>query len=257
MRPTRDALFRARLVAMNTRAIILAAGRGSRMDTLTRDRPKCLVEVRGKPLLQWQLDALRVSGIDEIAIVTGYYREQVALPGLVEFHNPRWMETNMVASLACAQEWLEQGPCLVTYSDIFYEGAAIRSLLDCAAPLAITYDPHWRALWERRFADPLTDAETLRLRPDGTLAEIGSRPATLDAIEGQYMGVLRFEPAGWAELARIREMLPPVERDRIDMTNALQRVLAAGRVAVTTLRYEGEWGEVDSPRDLTLYDGRS
>ena len=71
------------------------------------------------------------------------------------------------------------------------------------------------------------------------------------------MGVLRFEPAGWAEVARIREMLPPVERDRIDMTNALQRVLAAGRVAVTALRYEGEWGEVDSPRDLTLYDGRS
>ena len=256
LHPQRHALFPARPVAVNVRAIILAAGRGSRMESLTRDRPKCLVEVRGKPLLQWQLDALRGSGIEEIAIVTGYCRALVALPGLLEFYNPRWMEANMVVSLGCADEWLSKGPCVVTYSDIFYDASAVRSLRDCDAPLAVTYDPRWRALWERRFADPLTDAETLRLHPDGTLAEIGNRPTTLQPIEGQYMGVLRFEPAGWAEVARIRESLPPAERDRMDMTNALQRVIAARRVAVTAVPYEGEWGEVDSPRDLSLYDGR-
>lgn len=241
---------------MTARAIILAAGRGSRMDALTYDRPKCLVEVRGKPLLQWQLDALRGCGLKEIAIVTGYCREMIALPALIEFHNPRWMDTNILASLACAGDWLRQGPCVVTYSDIFYEGSAVQSLRDCDAPLAIAYALHWRALWERRFADPLTDAETLRLHPDGTLAEIGNRPATLDAIEGQYMGLLRLDPAGWAEVARIRRALCPAEQDRMDMTNALQRVIAAGRVAVTAVPYEGEWGEVDSPRDLALYEAR-
>ncbi len=75
------------------KAIILAAGRGSRMKSLTEERPKCLVELAGKALLDWQLEALREAGVSEIAIVTGYKRELLANRGLVEFYNPRWAET--------------------------------------------------------------------------------------------------------------------------------------------------------------------
>ena len=53
-------------------AIILAAGRGSRMKNLTSDKPKCLVQLNGKTLIQWQLDALNQAGISNIAVVTGY-----------------------------------------------------------------------------------------------------------------------------------------------------------------------------------------
>lgn len=106
------------------KAIILAAGRGSRMKSLTDERPKCMVELRGKTLLEWQLAALRDAGIREIAIVTGYKRELLAEQGLVEFHNPRWAQTNMVSSLACAEAWLQDEPSIVSYSDIFYSPAA-------------------------------------------------------------------------------------------------------------------------------------
>ncbi|MEP7083604.1 MAG: phosphocholine cytidylyltransferase family protein, partial [Betaproteobacteria bacterium] len=194
---------------MNARAIILAAGRGSRMGALGGERPKCLVEVGGRTLLQRQLDALRSCGIADIAIVSGYRRTMVALPGVVEFHNERWAETSMVSSLACASDWLREAKCIVSYADIFYETAAVQSLLDCRVPLAITYSAHWRALWACRFDDPLSDAETFRLHADGTLAEIGGNPVSLEAIEGQYMGLLGFEPAGWSEVERIRDALPP------------------------------------------------
>ena len=101
------------------KAIILAAGRGSRMKHLTDTQPKCLVELNGKSLLDWQLKALRDAGITEIAIVTGYRRQLLVNRGLIEFYNPRWAETNMVSSLACADEWLTTEPCIVSYSDIF------------------------------------------------------------------------------------------------------------------------------------------
>src|ERR1017187_6755080 len=129
------------------RAIILAAGRGSRMKSLTDERPKCLVELRGKPLLAWQLGALREAGVDEIAIVTGYKRELLAGRGLVEFYNPRWAETNMVSSLALAESWLLADTCIVSYADIFYYSSAVRLLIDCTAPLAITYDSNWLVSW--------------------------------------------------------------------------------------------------------------
>ena len=145
------------------KAIILAAGRGLRMRDLTDERPKCLVEMRGKVLLDWQLEALRGAGVSDIAIVAGYKSELLSNRGLVEFQNPRWAETNMVSSLACAQEWLLSEPCIVSYSDIFYEALAVESLIKSTARLAITYDPHWLKLWEKRFDDPLLDAETFRL----------------------------------------------------------------------------------------------
>ncbi|TGD72527.1 phosphocholine cytidylyltransferase family protein [Mangrovimicrobium sediminis] len=237
------------------KAIILAAGRGSRMRDLTDERPKCLLEVRGRALLDWQLNALWEAGIDEIGIVTGYRRELLAGRGLTEFHNARWAQTNMVSSLECARDWLESGPCIVSYADIFFDASAPRALLASEADIAITYDRHWLQQWAQRFEDPLADAETFRLKPDGSLAEIGNTPRSVDEVQGQYMGLLRFTPAGWAEVQRIRAALPQVERDAMHMTGTLQRVLEAGRVPVGVVEYSGEWGEVDSPEDLGLFQG--
>lgn len=235
------------------RAIILAAGRGSRMRQLTDERPKCLVPLRGRPLLEWQLEALRGAGIREIGIVTGYRREMLASRGLREFHNPAWQRTNMVSSLECASEWLSQGPCVVTYSDIFYGPEAVSSLAGCDASLAITYDPDWLALWKRRFEDPLADAETFRIDAAGNLVEIGGKPSSVAEVQGQYMGLLRFTPAAWQEVGRIRAGMTAEARDRMHMTGTLQLVVSAGRVAVAAIAHRGEWGEVNSEDDLAAY----
>jgi choline kinase len=237
------------------KAVILAAGRGSRMQNLTEERPKCLIELKGKLLLDWQLEALWAAGITEIAIVTGYRREMLASRRLVEFHNPRWAETNMVASLACAHDWLMAEPCIVSYSDIFYSPAAVQSLMTSASPLAVTYDPNWLTLWTQRFGDPLVDAETFRLTAAHTLAEIGNKPKSLDQIQGQYMGLLRFTPEGWAEVLRIRSTLTPEQSDKMHMTGTLQKVIDAGHMAITAIPYTGQWGEVDSAEDLASYHG--
>ncbi len=76
------------------KAIILAAGRGSRLLSLTDDRPKCLVELYGKPLLDWQIKALRDAGIQDITVVRGYLKDKIT--GEFEtLENPRWFKTNI------------------------------------------------------------------------------------------------------------------------------------------------------------------
>lgn len=235
------------------KAIILAAGRGSRMLHLTNDHPKCLVNFRGKTLLDWQLDALRDAGISDIAIVTGYKRELLLNRGLIEFHNQQWSETNMVASLATAHEWLANEPCLVSYSDIFYQSSAITSLINCQGNIAITYDRNWKKLWERRFVDILSDAETFRLHTDNTLAEIGKKPTTIDEIQGQYMGLLRFTPAGWREFEYIRSTLTLTERNKIHMTGMLQKIIENDHISISVIPYQQQWGEIDTESDLLSY----
>jgi choline kinase len=235
------------------KAIILAAGRGSRMKELTDGRPKCLIEFRGKSLLEWQIEAIQEAGITEVAIVTGYKRDLLANRGLVEFHNPLWAETNMVSSLECAQDWLRNDTCIVSYSDIFYAHSAILSLMQCDEDIAITFDPKWLELWRRRFDDPLLDAESFKLNEDSTLKEIGNKPRAVEEIQGQYMGLLRLSPAGWTEIMRIRSELTQEDRDRMHMTGTLQRVIDSMQIKVRALPYEGDWGEFDSVTDFSPY----
>lgn len=235
------------------KAIILAAGRGSRLGNLTDERPKCLVELRGRPLLRWQLDALSQAGISEVAIVRGYRGELLAGYGTRFFDNPDWSSTNMVSSLACAEPWLGSEPCIVSYSDIFYTAAAVRSLMNSTAELAITYDPSWRALWEKRFENVLSDAETFRLHEDGSVEDIGRKPQHVDEVQGQYMGLLRFTPASWARVQRLRARVEPAVRDRLDMTTTLRRLILEEGQRVDALPYTEGWGEVDSQDDLAAY----
>ncbi len=94
------------------KAIILAAGEGTRPRPHTRSRPKCLVELGGHPLLSYQLAALRGAGVNDITIVTGYLREQIEAYGLATrsafdaAHNPRYNSTNMVARATHLRQYL-------------------------------------------------------------------------------------------------------------------------------------------------------
>lgn len=190
----------------------------------------------GKALLDWQLDALRDAGISDIAIVTGYKREMLSNRGLMEFHNPRWADTNMVSSLACAKAWLQVEPCIVSYSDIFYGPSAVQSLMECDASLAVTYDPNWLELWTKRFGDPLLDAETFRLTTEHTLVEIGNKPKSVDEVQGQYMGLLRFTPKGWANVLQIRSGLTPEQCDKMQMTHMLQNIIDSNIIKIEALK---------------------
>ena len=99
----------------------------------------------------------------------------------------------------------------------------------------------------------LTACCTFRLATDGSLLEIGNKPTTVEEVEGQYMGLLRFSPLGWSEVERLRSSLSAKECDRMHMTGTLQRIVESGRISIATVAYRGEWGEVDSEDDLIAH----
>ena len=235
------------------RAVILAAGRGSRMAHLGADRPKCLIELEGKPLIARQISALRHGGVDEIGIVRGYRADMIDFPDVSYFSNERWADTNMVMSLAAAASWLRSGPVIVSYADIFYRSELVSGLAGVPGPLVISYDRDWRRLWTRRFADPLADAETFRINNDGLLLEIGGKTTRIDEIEGQYMGLLKFMPAAWTAVEVLLRGLEAAVRDRLDMTGLLRRLLAVKELPIHTFGTDGQWGEIDNPEDVALY----
>jgi L-glutamine-phosphate cytidylyltransferase len=235
------------------RAVILAAGRGSRMGELCDERPKCLVELAKEPLIKRQIAALRNGGAQAIGVVRGYRAHMIKLPDLTYFDNWRWSETNMVMSLQAAAQWLKTGPVIVSYADIFYRHEIVRDLAASTGDLVIAYDRAWQTLWTRRFADPLTDAETFQTDASGRLVEIGNKTRSFGEIKGQYMGLLKFTPTAWKHVEVLLNTLDSQTCDRLDMTGLLQLLVRAD-VAVDTVGTDGQWGEIDNPGDLALYE---
>jgi len=232
-------------------ALILAAGRGSRLGSIGDARPKCLVELAGRALLDWQIDALHAAGIGRVAIVDGYLADRIVRPGLRRYSNGRWASTGIVASLACAGEWLSDGPTIVAYADIVYHPRIVAALIDAPGEVVVAGDLDWRALWSARFIDPLVDAEAFRFRGDRLLA-IGGPAGAIDEIEAQYLGLVKWAPGGARLLERTLAACPAHLAERIDMTAMLSRMLAAGE-DIRFAPVRGHWCEVDSAADLQLY----
>src|SRR3954469_23177547 len=101
------------------RAIIVAAGMGRRLAPYTDDRPKCLVEVNGRSILERQLDAYRAAGVDDFVVVRGYLAERIALPGLRYVENADYRRNNILASLFCARAEMAGG-FYFSYADIVF-----------------------------------------------------------------------------------------------------------------------------------------
>ena len=88
------------------KALLLAAGRGSRLGRHTADQHKCLTRIGERSLIERQIETLRGAGIDEIVVATGYRAEMLEFEGIKYVHNPDWATTNMVETLFCAEEHL-------------------------------------------------------------------------------------------------------------------------------------------------------
>ena len=239
------------------KALILAAGQGTRLRPLTDDRPKCMVPLGGVPLLHRQLAALSHAGLAAVSAVVGYHADRVSAPGLELIANDRYASTNMVSSLFCAQAILCSGEdILISYGDIVCEPRLIAEVARSPASLAVAVDVGWRAYWQLRFDNPLDDAETLRLRPDGTIAEIGQKPRSIDEIEAQYLGLLKLSAQGARDLLSAHERLRERDAaavDRMFMTDFLQHLINSG-YPVQAVPVRHGWLEIDSPSDILLYE---
>jgi len=241
-------------------AVILAAGRGSRLGTLTDERPKCMIELAGAPLIGLQIAALRASNVTALSIVGGYAADQLRGLDVPVILNPRWDETNMVESLLCARDALAaDGPLIVSYGDIVFEPRLATDLIAAPGDIATVIDLDWLNLWRARSDNPLADAESLRIDGDGRITDIGHRVRTISEIEGQYIGLTKFSAAGKRTLldfvARAGTNDWPYEKplDEIHFTDLLSGIIAQG-TEVRAVPVHSGWLEVDTPQDLAVYE---
>lgn len=240
------------------KAIILAAGQGTRLRPYTNDRPKCMVELHGRPLVDHQLVVLRDAGVSDLHVIAGYLADKLERAGVQKHINPAYATTNMVATLFSAAHLLDgTQDVIITYGDIVYEPRVLKSLMDTDAPIALGVDLDWRAFWQARMDDPLSDAETLSLTDGNRITELGKKPQSYDDIMGQYMGLIKIRAdyvipfvEAWRALDR-DAVYDGKDVDNMFMTSFLQHLIDAGWNTQAAFTHNG-WLEVDAPEDLNM-----
>jgi choline kinase len=230
------------------KAVILAAGRGTRIRSVHGEHPKCLIEVDNTTILDHQLDALSMVGISDVAIVVGYEKEQIIahvnarrlLTQRIHFiENPVFASTNNIFSLWLALDWLRGDSFIVLNADLIFDPEILNLALCPYAPISLSVDPLWR------------DETTKVIILDDHVIRV-SKKLSREEFSGTSIGITVFCKA---------------IQDRF--FHKMEDVIAAGQVnelftvAVDDLANEGvpvgytstdglPWAEIDDPVDLTF-----
>lgn len=247
---------------MNPTLIILAAGRGTRLKHLTETKPKCMIEVCGKPIIEWQVMTARQAGIKRIIIVTGHLSDAVNIPGVTYVRNARYSQTNMVESLFTARSYFSSF-LIVSYGDILYEKSVIEKIINAKSQITVAVDNKWKLYWEERFSKVFLDAETLKVDSLGRIKEIGQKTTDIKDIQGQYIGLSAFKGDGLQSMQELYDMEKSAYQehkkfickqrnlDQLYMTDLIQGLINQG-CNITSIPISGDWLEIDSLQDLEL-----
>ena len=231
------------------RAVILGAGQGSRLLPLTEDLPKCLLDLEGRSMLEWQLRGLAEVGVREAVIVTGFRSDRVeaalqtiAPPGLVArtLYNPFYKVADNLASCWMARAEL-RGSCLLLNGDTLFEPAIARRLIEApASPITLTID-----------RKPRYDDDDMKVSTEGErLLAVGKKLPAAE-VNGESIGFSRFQGDGAALfVAEIERTMRTKEGTALWYLSAMNRLAQSG-ADVRVVSIEGlDWGELDFVADL-------
>ena len=231
------------------RALILGAGQGSRLLPLTRQLPKCLLDLSGRSMLEWQLHGLAEVGIREAVVVTGFRDDlvdealqRVAPPGITvrTLFNPFYKVADNLASCWMARGEFDQ-PCLVLNGDTLFEPEIARRLLAApSAPITVTID-----------RKPRYDDDDMKVHTEGERLRAIGKKLPAEVVNGESIGFLRFEAEGAALFVEeLERTMRTPEGPGLWYLSAIHRLAAAG-ADIRVASIEGlQWGELDFPADL-------
>jgi choline kinase len=233
-----------------TRAVLISAGRGSRLGALTDNTPKCLVKVAGKAIIDHQIHALHESGVEEIIVVAGFRREAIAAhiakmdaadrPAVI--FNPFWSVSSSIGSVWEARAFLNAPFCLIN-GDTIFDAPLLRSALARVRPgvnLLVDGGPF--------------EPDDMRVEVDGArILAVGKKlPDSANLFRSLGM-IVSTSADGEPYLGALEHVISQPE-GRLsyhhDIIDRLAKEVAVHPVIVD----KGHWREIDSPEDIRAYE---
>ena len=227
------------------KAVVLAAGRGTRMRELTNDVPKPMIDVRGKPVLQHIVEGLRDAGVRRFVIIVGYHAEAVQnffgdgqRHGVdIEYATQTVQDgTGRVVNLA--RSFVSDSSFILSYGDILISPVNYKRVVelpdDCEAIITVTR------------GEDVSKGGAVFVNEQMDLVDLREKPKPGQSASPWYnAGLYAFRPSIFEFIAR----LEPSPRGEYELTDAVRDLARSGR-KVKVLQLTGEWADVRDPEIL-------
>ena len=240
-----------------TKALIIAAGLGSRLKKHTENLPKCMLDFGGKTLLQRQLDVYKKCGVSDISLIRGYKKEKINYKNIKYFDNKDFKKNNVLNSIFYAEKIIN-GNIIISYSDILFDSVAVKRLLNSDHDISVVVDIDWRGYYVGRKDHPITEAENVIFNSNNEVEKIGKINKGNDDVHGEFIGMIKLTDRGAKifkqHFHRLKKIYwnKPFQRantfQNAYLTDMIQELVDIG-IKVHCVIIESGWKEIDTVED--------
>ena len=239
-------------------AIILAAGKGTRLRPETISIPKGMVKLFDKSLLEMQIDVFKKCSINDISIVTGYLADKITFPSINYFKNENYSSTAGNESIFCAKEKL-QDCTIITYGDLVFEKAVIDQVIDFNGDIGVATEMNWLPTYQNRSQHPLSQADNVLIK-NGKITEMRKNIQKPDSKIGEFAGIVKLSKNGSDILLKKLNELHKSHNGKFHNASSLKQSiipdmlqeLIDSEINVEPIYISGKWCEIDTPQDLEI-----
>ena len=240
-----------------TKALIVAAGLGSRLKGHTENTPKCMLDFGGKTLLQRQLFSYKKNGVDDISLIRGYKKNKINYKGIRYFDNDDYKDNNILNSIFYGEEAIN-GNIIISYSDILFEPFIVKRAMESDHDISVIVDVDWRDYYINRKDHPLSEAENVIFNSNNEVVKIGKIASEKEEVHGEFIGMIKLNHRGCEILRqnfhRVKKIYwnKPFQRAKIFqkayLTDMIQELVDIG-IKVHCVIIERGWKEIDTVED--------
>lgn len=240
-----------------TKALIIAAGLGSRLKSHTENLPKCMLDFGGQTLLQRQLNAYKKNEINDIFLIKGYKKEKINYKGIKYFENTDFKNNNILNSIFYAEKIIN-GNIIISYSDILFEPSVVERLQKSDHDISVVVDIDWRGYYVGRKDHPISEAENVIFNSNNEVEKIGKINTGNEEVHGEFIGMIKLTSRGTEifkhHFNRLKKIYwnKPFQRAKIFqkayLTDFIQELVDIG-IKVHCVIIESGWKEIDTVED--------
>tara|TARA_B100000953_G_scaffold274975_1_gene248155 strand:+ start:170 stop:916 length:747 start_codon:yes stop_codon:yes gene_type:complete len=239
------------------KAIIIAAGSGTRLGGNEYQIPKSLLEVNGQTILSRQISILKKIGIEEIVVITGPYAEKFPSIDAKYVNDAEHDEHDILGSLLVAKDYI-QGDVVITYSDILFDENVLEEIIQQECDIGIAIDMDWKQAYEGRTLHPLTEAENVLLDDNKNVLKIQKNIISNEDDVGEFLGLIKLSSHGAKILTEKFEDLLTNHTGTFHNTLSLKKAYITdfiqefvnSKIVITPIFISGKWCEIDTNQDL-------
>jgi len=245
---------------MNLKVIILAAGKGSRLEGSTLDLPKPLIDINGISLIQRQINSLKEKNISKIIIIRGYNPDKFQLNNVSYIDDKNFENHDQLGSLIVGINEINED-VLIIFGDILFDEDIIQQILSAEEELVVAVDLDWKNSYEERGDNPIELAGKVLIKDNQILEFSEKLPTEKSGYEiAEFLGIIRIKKSKTDEVRKILDTLQKNHEGKFHdaqsfqfakLTDFLQEMIDS-EIKISPVFIKGQWCEIDTPMDLEL-----